>query len=124
MKTRTWLLLFAGILLLSFIIALLLPHLAPHGTIAEIYQDGVLLQKIDLQTVTEAYSFTISNHQGNNTIFVSPNQIAVQDANCPDRLCVKQGPVQTTAYPIVCLPHGLVIRLVTHSHQAPDGITH
>lgn len=124
MKTRAWLFLFAGILSISILAILLFPQLRLNGNLVEIYQNGTLLQKIDLQTVTAPYSFEISNEHGTNTILVAPNQISVADATCPDRLCVKQGPIQRTGYPIVCLPHRLVIRLRSDSPQTPDGISH
>ena len=39
----------------------------------------------------------------------------MSEADCPDRLCVKQGEITNGIYPIVCLPHRLTVRIVENS---------
>ena len=50
-------------------------------------------------------------------------------ADCPDKLCVKQGFIDRPVLPIACLPNRLVIRLCpakdsSASHAAPDAVTY
>ena len=91
---------------------------------AYIYQDGVLLETIDLWTVTEDYTLDISSKTGGtNQILVQPGAIAVTDADCPDLVCVHQGTVRNNLLPITCLPHGLVIELKPNSSDI-DTITY
>lgn len=98
---------------------------APKALRAHIYLQGELLTSIDLRTVTEAYTFTVEIPEGgSNTIGVKPGCIAVLDADCPDKLCVLTGYTDSALLPIVCLPHGLIIRLETDQDTAPDIISY
>ncbi|MBR5507372.1 MAG: NusG domain II-containing protein [Clostridia bacterium] len=75
--------------------------------IACIYEDGNLVQKIDLTAVRKAYTIELEG----NIIFVENGQISVIEADCPDKLCIKQGAISNGARPIVCLPNNVVIKL-------------
>lgn len=98
---------------------------APKALYAHIYLQGELLTSIDLRAVTEAYTFTVEiPNGGSNIIGVKPGAIAVLDADCPDRLCVLTGYTDSSLLPIVCLPHGLIIRLEADSGIAPDAISY
>lgn len=90
---------------------------------ARIYQGGELISTIDLSAVTESYSFQIDAKNGGfNIIEVCPGAIGIQDADCPDRLCVNMGYSAGTLLPIVCLPHELVIE-ITAAVPASDAVT-
>lgn len=107
----TLLLLFVGIG--SFLWIWLFPaNSTDTSFVADIYQNGTLLQSIPLSTVTEPYNLTISN-EGNavNEIEVRPDSIGIVYANCPDKLCVHQGFISDSLLPITCLPNRLVIQI-------------
>lgn len=98
---------------------------APKTLCAHIYLRGELLTSIDLHTVTGAYTFTVEIPEGgSNIIGVKPGAIAVLDADCPDRLCVRSGYTDSALLPIICLPHGLIIRLEADASAAPDAISY
>ena len=44
-----------------------------------------------------------------NVVEVSGGRVRVVDADCPDRLCVRQGWISYDGESIVCLPHKLVV---------------
>ena len=98
--------------------------------VAEIYQDGRLLQSIPLGQVQTSYTIEINGVDGcTNRIEVLPGGIGVVWADCPDQLCVRQGLIETPVIPIVCLPNKLVIRLRTEKEtgadpDTPDTITY
>ena len=126
MKTKTWAALVGGFLLLSVIAALIVYLRPAPGTVANIYRDGEPLCSVDLSLVTEPYEFTLTDGRGSNVIRVEPGRIAVVDADCPDRICVKSGWHSDSAAPIVCLPHRLVIRIeknAADSGPAPDAVS-
>lgn len=82
------------------------------GVYADIYQNGVLLQSIDLSQIAEGYTFTVTGENGcTNEIGVRPGSIGILSADCPDRLCVRQGFISDSLLPITCLPNRLVIQL-------------
>lgn len=92
---------------------------------AEIYQNGELLQTIDLSAVTGPYSFTVECPDGGfNTITVRPGAIGICDADCPDKLCVSMGYADSSLLPIVCLPHSLVIQVKEKDGGLIDGMTY
>lgn len=96
-----------------------------NGLTAYIYQDGQLIETIDLHAVTAPYTFTIPTLDGGrNTIEVRPDAIGIIDADCPDKLCVSTGFVDSTLLPIVCLPHRLVIQLEASNQAQPDVISY
>ena len=44
-----------------------------------------------------------------NVVEVSGGRVRVLEADCPDRLCVRQGWIRYDGESIVCLPHKLVV---------------
>lgn len=92
---------------------------------ANVYLQGELLTSINLHTVTQAYTFTVETPDGGyNLIDVKPGAIAVLDADCPDKLCVLSGYADSALLPVICLPHGLIIRLETDTSATPDAISY
>lgn len=111
MKAKHWIFLLSGILMISFLL-LFLPYLfQPENPIAEIYQNGVLIQTVSLHDVSSPYTIPISQKGKENILLVSEGSIRMESANCPDKLCVHQGEIHTGSAPIVCLPHRLVIQI-------------
>ena len=101
------------------------------GTYALIYQDNVLLHKINLAETSEPSEFTIEYTSdgviGYNTIRVENGSIGIIDADCPDKVCQHMGMTSSTNFPITCLPHKLVIQIVEDSENTadePDIISH
>lgn len=122
MKARFWWILFGSILLLSLGSLFLMPHLAPDSLVAEIYQDGTLIQTIDLSTLTQPKEITLVSGENTNIILAEFGQISMKSANCPDQLCVHQGAIKTGLYPIVCLPNRVTIKLTGKAPNQPDAI--
>lgn len=79
-------------------------------TVASISIDGEVIATYDLSRITTTETFTVGEPGAQNTIRVSPEGIAVIEADCPDQVCVQQGVRSHGPTPIVCLPHHLSIR--------------
>lgn len=122
LKPRNWLLLFAVLTLICFGSILLLNSRSEALT-AEIYQDGILIQIVDLTTLTEPMEIRLTDGGRENIILAENGQISMHSANCPDRLCVKQGIIKNSIYPIVCLPHKVVIKPVSAADNPVDAVT-
>lgn len=124
-KTRFWVLLIAGIALVSAAAAVWLFFGKTDGTVANVYQAGVCIRSIDLSLLTEPETFTVSGPAGTNTIEVEPGRIRISHAECPDQVCVNMGWRSDGAVPIVCLPNKLVIRIerAVPDADAVDGVT-
>ena len=79
---------------------------------AKIYQNGKEIYSINLNEVKESYELEIDGENGaKNIILVEKGQISVKEASCPDKICIKTGPVSNGRLPITCLPNHLVIQI-------------
>ena len=101
MKTKFWIILFAG--LAAVCIFLSLPLLRQdQARFARITSKGAEVKTVDLMIDQE---FTVD---GKNTVTVKDGKIAVTWADCPDHYCMKRG-FCAGGTDIVCLPNRLVI---------------
>ena len=115
---------------LSLVVVIRQFFFSSSGNYALIYQNNVLLQKIDLEN-SEPMEFTIyydNNHEtGYNKISVKNGSIGIIETDCPDKVCQHMGMTSSTHFPITCLPHKLVIQIVDDSEvpsDSPDIISH
>ena len=76
-KTKTWVFLIAGFLLVFLAAGAILYTRSASGTVANIYRDGVVVRSVDLSLVTEPYEFTLTDARGSNVVRVEPGRIAV-----------------------------------------------
>ena len=105
MKTRTWIILLAVLLLGSVLACIPLLRSAPAGQ-AKITSAGAVVTTVDLAADQE---FTVTAPDGgSNTVTVKDGAIAVTAADCPDHYCMQRG-FCTGGTQIVCLPNRLVI---------------
>ncbi len=56
---------------------------------------------------------------GTNILVIAHGKAYLSDADCPDKLCVKQGSIQYTGQCITCLPNRLTVT-VTGSDSGVD----
>ena len=56
--------------------------------------------------------FTMDQESGENVIEIKDGTCRVVSADCPDRLCVKQGAISRTGEALICLPHRLTVKIV------------
>ncbi|MCR5758698.1 MAG: NusG domain II-containing protein [Selenomonas sp.] len=82
---------------------------------AEIRQDGKVIQHIRLTGhigITEmTIPFPLKGTEKHNLIRIENEQIAVRDADCPDKICVQTGAISQPGEIIACLPHKLIIEI-------------
>ena len=117
MKTKTWIVIFALILIVCLIasFSFLMPSEASDR--AEITSHGLLVKTVDLHVDQE---FTVDTEDGGyNVITVKDGKIGVTEASCPDHYCMKRG-YCNGGTEIVCLPNRLVIRFL--GEQEIDAI--
>ena len=76
-------------------------------TTVQIYQNGVLIRELPLDTDT---SFTVGGTY-ENTISIENGTVSVTRATCPGEDCVHTGKVSHAGQSILCLPNRLEVRL-------------
>lgn len=99
------------LLLAAAVFLAFLPGKDSNARIAEVYQDGTLIQRISLDT-PQSFTFTADY---TNTITVCDGKIAITDSDCPGGDCVHTGWIGTSGRSIVCLPNRLEIRILSDS---------
>lgn len=75
----------------------------------EIYKDGTLVKSLPLDS--EYTEIPVIDEEKENIVVISDEKASMKYANCPDKLCVKQGEVGRSNTPIVCLPNKVVVKL-------------
>ena len=99
-STKTWIIIFAAVLIICTAAFLLLKHSGIQG-----------YEKIDLNAVAVAYDMEIRTEFGYNKLHIEHDGISVIDADCRDHICMSQGKVSKAGVPIVCLPHKLTVEI-------------
>lgn len=59
-----------------------------------------------------------------NLMLISGGQVSVSDADCPDKLCVRQRAIARSGESIICLPHKLVIQIESKEDSELDAVTY
>lgn len=115
MKNLKWALVFLGLTAVCALTLVFHKSVQKPPKTARIIQDGEIIREVDLQRVAEPYEFEVvyegntEPSPGRNTVRVEQGKIAVVGADCPDKICVRQGFIENGVLPIVCLPHKLTI---------------
>ncbi len=100
-----WIIIFSALCLICAIIILITDR---SGGAAVISLNGEAIRRVELD---ENQEFDIDLGDGEfNHISVRDGKIAVTDASCPDRLCVRRGYI-SGGVPIICLPHRLTVEV-------------
>ncbi len=112
-----------GILLAAFfcwLAAFLSGRSSP--AVVRIFQDG---REISVYPVSEDVTMTIPYGEVNyNVMLINNGQVSVRDADCPDKLCVKQKAISKNGESIICLPHKLVIQIESEEESGLDTLTY
>ena len=72
--------------------------------------DGEVYCEYDMDEVDGIVPISTPNG-GENRLYVQDDLVYMDSANCPDKLCVKQGVIRDSTVPIVCLPNKVVVRI-------------
>lgn len=74
----------------------------------QVYKEDMLIKTYSLHE-DGAYHIQIEN--GFNEIIINKGIVYMQEADCPDKLCVKQGKILKSGESIICLPHKVVVKI-------------
>lgn len=111
-----------AVVILAAAISLFLGHFLKHeGTYATVSVDGVKTAEYSLK---ESGTYELSGYDGGyNTLVIEDGVAYLTEADCPDKLCVKQGKVSKVGETIVCLPHRIVIEVVGEGEGEVDAVS-
>lgn len=85
--------------------------------------DGKEVRRIVLTDNTSTETFDVhSSDGGYNTIEVTNNKIRIKAADCTDQVCVLTEYISKPGETIVCLPHKVLIEIVSETAAEDDII--
>lgn len=92
------------------------------GANAQITVNGEVYRTIPLDQDT---TLTIPSDGGHTNILTIHDGYAdITDADCPDRLCVHQKKISKKGETLVCLPHKVVISIISGKQSQTDGVAY
>ncbi|EOC99832.1 NusG domain II-containing protein [Caldisalinibacter kiritimatiensis] len=84
--------------------------------------NGEMYKKIALGPEMNEKTLEVRTKFGYNKLLFGKDRVRVIEADCPDKLDVKQGWISKPGEVIVCLPNRLVIELVSEDTDKEDDI--
>lgn len=67
-------------------------------------------------------TYTVTQTENENVVEIKDGQVFVKEANCRDELCVHQGKISKNGEAIICLPHKVVITIISDSENEVDAV--
>lgn len=113
MTNKKLIVIFTCVFFAFIVFAIILSNIQPDERIAVVTVDGKVYKEVDLSVDD---TFVVKTSKGTNQVRIKDNAIYVEEATCPDKLCVRHGKLNNKYDSIVCLPHKVVIEYTT----APD----
>lgn len=68
--------------------------------------------------IAEDKELLIETDRGSNYLVVRDGKADVTEADCPDKLCVRQSAVSETGETIVCMPHQVIVTVERAAQKA------
>lgn len=86
---------------------------------AEIYYKSELIQTVDLNKKEDR---TFSIPQNKNVIFhlYKDGSIRFEESDCPDKVCVHAGKLNTIGESAACLPNSIILKIVPADERDDD----
>ena len=106
----------AAFLAVGAIIALALFLSGKSGNLVQVRVDGTVIREFSL---SEDVVWDIPGvNGGSNKLIIEDGQARIEEASCPDGLCVHMGRISKTGQSVICLPNRVVIEIIAdHEKQ-------
>ncbi len=112
-----------GVILMAALLFFIIPKIRnsqnENGKV-EVWQDGELL---DSYSLSEDKVVSVQAEDGGyNLVLISGGNARVTDADCPDKLCIRQRSISENGESIICLPHKLVLQITSGKESGLDAV--
>lgn len=88
----------------------------------EISVKGDLYKKIPFNSNTEE-TIDLKTDLGENVIKISKGFVQILEADCPDKVCVKDGSISKPGQSLVCLPNKVVVEIKGIKNAETDDVS-
>lgn len=89
------------------------------GEVCQILVDGEVKYTLPLCEDITVEVDGVSN--GHNTVIIKNGKVRIENASCPDRLCVKMGEISYNNQSIICLPNRVVVNVKSEKKSDYDA---
>lgn len=110
------------ILLVAAVGVFYLYGLRPAGDMVRVSVDGSEYGTYPLSADITEDIVTGKNGEYVNRLVIKDGKAFMESANCPDGICVEHSHIFRDGESIVCLPHRVVVTVVTDSDTSPDVV--
>ncbi len=118
-KVKNDIILAVVLLLISVAGLLLYKTFQIEGDFAVVLIDGKESTRFSLDEDTE---YVITTSSGTNTLVIKDGKADIISADCPDGICADHAPISKSGETIVCLPHGVVVRVESGKESDIDMV--
>lgn len=84
--------------------------------------NGQEIKRIDFSKETVGRTYAIETEFGRNVIELGDESVWVIEADCPDKLDIKQGVIDKPGQVLVCLPNRLIVEIKAKNSDNTDKI--
>jgi hypothetical protein len=88
--------------------------------IAVIKQGNKIIKTIDIDKVEKPFTVDVSAKY-QETVLVEKGRIRFEDADCPDKLCVRAGWLTNKGQTAACLPNSTLIKIEGQNNEIDGG---
>ena len=92
------------------------------GAAVQITVDGTMYKTLPLDKDTVIKIDGYSN--GSNTLQIKDGYASITEADCPDKLCQKQKKIKYNGETLVCLPHRVVVSVISEEDSTIDAVAY
>ncbi|SDB09713.1 NusG domain II-containing protein [Eubacterium oxidoreducens] len=97
---------------------------AKSGNLVRISVDGEIYGEYSLEQDETIY--VTSKDTVTNVVIIQDGYVSMEEADCPDQLCVEQGKIHLANESIICLPNKVVVEILENgdddSASLDDGV--
>ena len=87
--------------------------------------NGSEFKRLTFTSKNDSYKYKLDTDEGLNIIEVDGDKVHMTEADCPDKLCIKQGYISKVGEVLVCVPNKVVVEIKSdNSEKELDGINY
>lgn len=85
------------------------------AVMVEVSVDGKVVESLDL--AKDADIEVKGYQEGTNHLIIKDGEVWIEDATCPDKVCIHQGKISKSGEMIVCLPNLMIAQIVSEENE-------
>lgn len=92
----------------------------PEARVAVVRVDGQVVKRLPLDNNAQ---YAIDQGEKHNLVVIESGKAFMEEASCPDKVCINQGKKHRSGQSIVCLPNKVSIELEGGAVEALDAVS-